>query len=37
MGIFILKDPAPHTRAAAMTVAGCILATIGGIVLGILK
>lgn len=37
MGIFILKDPAPHTRAAAMTFAGCILAMIGGIVLGILK
>jgi glucose uptake protein len=37
MGIFILKDPEPSTRAAAMTFVGCILATIGGIVLGILK
>lgn len=37
MRIFILKYPAPHTRAAAMNLVGCILATIGGIVLGILK
>ncbi|HKO60253.1 MAG TPA: GRP family sugar transporter [Pyrinomonadaceae bacterium] len=37
MGVFVLKEPTPHTRAATMTLVGCILATIGGIVLGILK
>lgn len=37
INIFWLKDPPPRTRAAALTFAGCVLATIGGIVLGNLK
>jgi len=37
MGIFIIKDPAPRSRAAALTLVGCILAMIGGIILGNLK
>jgi len=34
IGIYWLKDPEPKTRAAALTLIGCILATIGGILLG---
>jgi glucose uptake protein len=37
MGIFIIKDPAPRTRAASLTLIGCVLAMIGGIILGNLK
>ncbi len=37
VGIFWLRDPAPRTRAAWLTLAGCILATVGGIFLGNLK
>lgn len=36
-GIYILKDPPPKTRGARLMLAGCALATIGGIVLGTLK
>jgi glucose uptake protein len=36
-GIFFLKDPQPKSRAAALTLAGCLLATLGGIMLGNLK
>jgi len=36
-GIFFLKDPQPKSRAAALTLAGCLLATLGGILLGNLK
>lgn len=36
-GIFFLKDPQPRSRAAALTLAGCLLATLGGILLGNLK
>lgn len=36
-GIFFLKDPRPKSRAAALTLAGCLLATLGGILLGNLK
>ncbi len=34
LGVYVLKDPAPKTRAAAYTLIGCILAMIGGIILG---
>jgi glucose uptake protein len=37
IGIYWLREPAPKTRAATFTIIGCILATIGGIVLGNLK
>jgi glucose uptake protein len=37
IGIYILRDPQPKTRAATLTLLGCILATIGGIILGNLK
>lgn len=36
-GIFLLKEPRPATRAAHMTLLGCALATLGGILLGNLK
>jgi glucose uptake protein len=34
VGVFVLKNPAPRTRAATLTLIGCVLATVGGIVLG---
>ena len=34
IGIYWLHEPAPRTRAARLTFIGCILATLGGIVLG---
>jgi glucose uptake protein len=37
IGIYWLREPPPKTRAARLTFIGCILATIGGIVLGNLK
>lgn len=37
IGVFLLHDPAPKTRAAWLTLLGCVLATVGGIVLGNLK
>lgn len=37
IGVYLLKDPHPTTRAAALTIAGCVLATLGGILLGSLK
>jgi glucose uptake protein len=37
IGIFWLKDPRPRSRAATLTLIGCILATAGGILLGNLK
>jgi glucose uptake protein len=37
IGIYWLREPPPKTRAATFTIIGCILATIGGIVLGNLK
>jgi glucose uptake protein len=37
IGVFMLKTPPPRTRAAALTLAGCVLATVGGVVLGNLK
>jgi glucose uptake protein len=36
-GIFWLKEPPPRSRAAVMTLTGCALATLGGILLGNLK
>jgi glucose uptake protein len=37
IGIYLFKDPQPKTKAAAFTLAGCVLATVGGIFLGNLK
>jgi glucose uptake protein len=37
IGIYWLKDPHPRSRAAALTLAGCVLATVGGIVFGNIK
>jgi glucose uptake protein len=37
IGVYVLKDPHPRSRAALLTLAGCALATIGGILLGSLK
>ena len=37
IGIFWLQEPPPKTRAAGLTLIGCVLATLGGIVLGNLK
>jgi glucose uptake protein len=37
IGVYVLKDPQPGSRAATLTLIGCILATIGGILLGNLK
>jgi glucose uptake protein len=34
IGVFILHDPAPKTKAAWLTLAGCVLAMLGGIILG---
>lgn len=36
-GVYFLKDPAPKTHAAALTLIGCLCATIGGIMMGGLK
>ena len=36
-GIYVLRDPAPGTRAARLALAGCVLATIGAILMGTLK
>ena len=37
IGIYWLREPPPKTHAARLTLIGCVLATIGGIVLGNLK
>jgi glucose uptake protein len=37
LGVYLLKDPPPGSRAALRTLAGCVLATVGGILLGNLK
>ncbi len=37
LGVYLLKDPQPRTRAATLTLVGCVLATLGGILLGNLK
>jgi glucose uptake protein len=37
IGVYLLKDPHPGSRAATLTLLGCVLATIGGILLGNLK
>lgn len=34
VGIFVLKDPAPKSKAALLTFVGCVVATAGAIVLG---
>jgi len=37
IGVFILKDPPPRTRAAVLTILGCIIATGGAFLLGTFK
>lgn len=37
IGVYLLKDPQPKSRAAAFTLAGCACASLGGILIGILK
>jgi glucose uptake protein len=37
IGVFILKNPSPRSRSAGFILAGSILATLGGILLGKLK
>jgi glucose uptake protein len=37
IGVYLLRDPQPKTRAAVLTLAGCVFATIGGILMGSLK
>lgn len=36
-GVYVLKDPPPGSRAATLTLIGCVLATLGAILLGSLK
>lgn len=36
-GVYLLRDPAPGTPAARLTLLGCVLATVGGILLGNLQ
>ena len=37
VGVYAFKDPAPKSRSAALTLTGCTLATLGGILLGTLE
>jgi len=37
VGVYWLKDPPARSRAGILTLAGCVLATLGGILLGNLK
>ncbi|HEX9018687.1 MAG TPA: GRP family sugar transporter [Anaerolineaceae bacterium] len=37
IGVYLLRDPAPRSRAALLTLIGCVLASLGGILLGGLK
>jgi len=37
ISIYWLREPPPQTRAARLTFIGCVLATVGGVVLGNLK
>lgn len=37
LGIYLLKDPPPKSRAAILTLVGCVCATVGGILMGVLK
>lgn len=37
IGVYLLHDPHPKSRAALLTLIGCVFATIGGILLGSLK
>jgi glucose uptake protein len=36
-GIYLLKDPSPGSRAARLSLAGCVMATAGAILLGNMK
>jgi glucose uptake protein len=37
IGVYLLKDPTPNSRAALLTLIGCVFATVGGILMGSLK
>lgn len=37
LGVYLLKDPPPKSRAAVLTLLGCLCATAGGILMGTLK
>lgn len=37
IGVYVLKDPTPNSRAALLTLIGCVFATVGGILMGSLK
>ena len=37
VGVLVLKDPRPKSRAALLTLVGCVLACLGGVLLGSLK
>jgi glucose uptake protein GlcU len=37
IGVFVLMDPQPGPRIAALTLIGCIWSALGGILLGNLK
>jgi len=37
VGIYWLREPEPKTRAAGLTLVGCLLATLGGVLLGSLE
>ena len=37
IGVYLLHDPRPKTRAALLTLIGCVFATIGGILMGSLR
>jgi glucose uptake protein len=37
LGVYLLNDPPPKSRAATLTLIGCVCATVGGILMGALK
>lgn len=37
LGVYLLNDPPRKSRAAALTIIGCVCATVGGILMGALK
>ena len=37
IGVFVMKNPAPGSKAAKLTLIGVVIATLGGVLLGNLK
>lgn len=37
MGVYLFKDPPPRTRAARVALSGCVVAALGGVLLGMAK